>query len=144
MKNETKIIIWLSIILLLSLLGNGFLLGASGDDGDYSKQLQLYEELNRKSNITEGLLTEGLSAAKKDLDESRSISDKLREANRALTELNDRREKLDRVAESLSGRTRVEIVQGITSIDSGAERLRGLQDIEQAERQALSGLLGSE
>ena len=143
MKNETKAIIIISALLLLSLITNGYFLGNNGNT-DYSEQLRLYKELSRKSDITEGLLQGRITETEKEIDGLRGLSEELKSANWALKEANDRREQLDKIANDLSGRIRVEIVEGIQSIDSGASRLTDLERIEREERQALSGILGGE
>jgi hypothetical protein len=141
-KIKTKAIIIISIVLLLSLICNGYFLGNSS--GDQSEQLKLYEELNRKSNITEGLLTDRITRSEEELNTSRELSEQLRETVGNLKELNSRRESVDRIAEALSGKLRGVLVKSILRIDTGEARLNRLQEAEQRERQTLSGLLGSD
>ena len=144
MKNETKIIIWISVVLLLSLLGNGFLIGSiNTPTTDYTEQLSLYKQLNSKSDLAEGLLQDRITEAEKEISRLGSISDELRETNRALKEANIRREQLDTVADSLGGRIRAEVIGGINSIDSGSGRITELERSEQAERRSLEGVLES-
>lgn len=141
-KIKTKALVIISALLLCSLLTNGYFLGSGG--GDQSEQLKLYEELNRKSNITEGLLTDRIAEAKEDLSTSRKLLDESRAAINTLKELNTRRARLDKINTSLSGKLNKEVITGITSIDSGAGSLTELQRVEQKERQALSNILGTE
>lgn len=142
MKSEIKALIIISSLLFLSIITNVYLLGKPS--GDSAEQIRLYEELNRKSDITEGLLRDNISRAEEDLNTARVVSDELRKTVGTLQESNARRERLDKISSSLGGKTRVAIVEGITRIDSGEEKLRGLQEAERGQRQALEGLLGSE
>jgi hypothetical protein len=142
MTNDKKIILGLGIVLLFSLIINGYLLGNNG--GDQSEQIRLYAELNRKSDITEKLLTDRITRSEEELNTSRELLDKSRKTIGNLQKLNSRRESVDRIAETLSGKLRGVLVESLTGIDSSTARLTGLQEVEQRERQALSGFLRSD
>lgn len=141
MKNEIKIIITLIVFLIGSVSFNVYFLGRSSSHSD---TIELYDKLSEQSDTTARLLTEGIERAKEDLAESRRISDELRETIGTLQATNERREQLNSIASSISGRIRVEISEGIAGIDRSETELSGLQESEQAERQSLEGILGGD
>ena len=143
MKDEIENVAFgiLGILLLLSLLTNGYLIGNKTDNSD---QLRIYEQLSKQSDITTGLLQDRIRGAEETITSLRELSDEYRTTIGELQAINTSRARLDSIAEELSGRVRAEIIEGITGIERGSARIGELEEAEQRERSILENANSNE